>query len=194
MNPRISTRPKTYRCHRCGRDFNSSGCRENAKFCSQFCYHTSHRITPEQFWSKVKIGNSNECWPWMGWVERTGYGRVGYHGNRYGAHQVAFLLTRGRKPPRPRQVCHKCDNRICCNPTHLFEGTAKQNQQDCAAKGRVYRQLGELHWKSKLTKLDILRIRSVKRVRGIVTSLARKYGVNYVTISDVLRRRTWRHV
>lgn len=52
------------------------------------------------------------------------------------AHRLAFCFDTGREPDPELDVCHFCDRRICVRPSHLFEGTAKDNIQDCIKKGR----------------------------------------------------------
>jgi hypothetical protein len=54
---------------------------------------------------------------------------------RTSAHRVAWIIKNG-----PIQgglyVLHKCDNRMCCNPDHLFLGTHQDNMDDMRSKGR----------------------------------------------------------
>jgi len=57
-------------------------------------------------------------------------------------------------------------------------------------RGRVYRK-GENSGNHKLKKKDILDIRS-SGSRTI--DLAKKYGVNRVTINAIKRKQTWRHI
>ena len=38
--------------------------------------------------------------------------------------------------PDKMDICHKCDNPSCCNPTHLFLGTRSDNMKDCFNKNR----------------------------------------------------------
>ena len=45
------------------------------------------------------------------------------------------MLT-GLTVPDELGVCHKCDNRKCINPDHLFLGTAMDNAHDRDRKGR----------------------------------------------------------
>jgi hypothetical protein len=81
------------------------------------------------------------CWNWQLSKDRVGYGRLrvslGTRENfrHTSAHRYAFELWRG-EIPAGMHVLHTCDNRACCNPSHLFLGTAKDNMRDMWAKGR----------------------------------------------------------
>lgn len=78
-----------------------------------------------------KSGGDNACWPWTGKRNSGGYG-VLKSGEL--AHRVSVEVQGIEIGPWP--VCHRCDNRICVNPAHLYVGTAKSNTRDAIARGR----------------------------------------------------------
>jgi hypothetical protein len=76
------------------------------------------------------------CWLWKGWKTRKGYGGTTFKSTNVAIHRKMFELTRGVALTTEQLVCHKCDHRACCNPGHLWDGTAGSNNFDSASKGR----------------------------------------------------------
>lgn len=144
----------------------------------------------ERFWSKVDKRGPNECWPWRANCDRLGYGRFTYTRQKHvTAHRMAFFLTHGHWP---EPAClHSCDNRPCCNPAHLREGTHTDNMQDKVQRGRSNPQRGEQHHAARLTEAQILEARTLRETGVRLVDLAKRYDVSISTIARALRGETW---
>ena len=92
----------------------------------------------ERFWSKVQ--KTDSCWNWIGSQQGNGYGFLHYgtreKRNPIRPHRYSYEIHNGIIPDG-LWVLHKCDNRLCVNPDHLFLGDRTDNMRDCATKGRV---------------------------------------------------------
>lgn len=89
----------------------------------------------DRFWAKVDISaGADACWPWLACTFQ-GYGRFQHAHRAHAAHRIAYGLT--YEPiSKGLNGCHKCDNPICCNPSHIFIGTQADNIADRHSKGR----------------------------------------------------------
>lgn len=146
----------------------------------------------ERFWDKVKIkSEADSCWLWTGRANTKGYGRFSFRSNAYKAHRVAYFLYNGRIED-DLLVLHRCDVRLCCNPAHLYQGTAKQNTADALRKGRHTRMYGERNGKAKLTEKEVKSIRK-RYLKGGITqkSLAQYHGVGQTTIYYICKGERW---
>lgn len=145
-----------------------------------------------RFWSYVEVPDLVSCWEWAGAQDGAGYGALTYHGKTKKAHRVSYELSHGPIPDN-FNVCHICDNRACVNPAHLFIGTHADNVADCVAKGRNSR--GSKLPQAVLNEKQVTEIRARYKT-GLVTqrSLASEYGVQPSAISNIIRRKTWKHL
>ena len=80
------------------------------------------------FWSQVDIRGLDECWEWQG-TRSAGYGQFNWDGQQFVAHRMAKVLVR-RPIPRGLLGCHRCDNKACNNPNHIYAGTGSDNALD----------------------------------------------------------------
>lgn len=132
---------------------------------------------------------SSGCWEWNKALNfPNGYGVFYVDKKNILAHRASWMLFRGEIGNL--FVCHKCDNKRCVNPEHLFLGTIFDNKLDEVSKGLHVK--GERQGLSKLNNKKVLEIRADKKTTG--QDLAKKYGVSGNTISQVKLRNIWRHV
>ena len=128
---------------------------------------------------------------WLGTCADTGYGC--FHDRRaYSTHRYSWEIHFG-SVPAGKCVLHRCDNRACVRPDHLWIGTRAENTADMLAKGRhrTAAVSGETHYLAKLTEDAVREIRS-SHERGI--DLAARFGVSPGLVSLVRLGRAWKHV
>jgi hypothetical protein len=152
----------------------------------------------DRFWAQVD--KSGGCWTWTGGLMSAGYGNFRLAGQMRGAHRVAWELTNGPVPGE-MWVLHTCDNPPCVNPSHLWLGTARDNNRDCLVKGRhgsvthpESQVRGRRAAAAKLTERDVVAIRTRFRSGETSAALSRSFGVTRAAVRKVVLRRSWAHV
>lgn len=148
------------------------------------------------FWAKMHLAE-NGCWEWKGPINRAGYGWLAWHcpecpKRRMLTHRIAWTLVNGEIPVSTPYVLHKCDNPPCCNPSHLFLGTQKENITDMINKGRQVSTRGCERKNVLLSPQKVIEIRDLRIRKGLMhKELAAMFGVSRATINSVLNWHKW---
>ena len=137
-----------------------------------------------------KVKKSAGCWEWIGAVGTHGYGRMGHGGKTFQAHRLSWIVFKGPLATED-WVLHRCDNRRCVNPAHLFLGDRIANVRDCVQKRRhIYGERSKL---SRLSASDVREIRALYATKKFTQDrLAKRFGVDQTTIHHVVRGKTWK--
>lgn len=122
------------------------------------------------------------CWNWIACTNPKGYGQF----TQLRAHRVSYELYVG-PIPEGLSVLHKCDNRRCVNPDHLFVGTQDDNMKDMKRKGR---KIGVLHKDRRgpgRTKLSEEQYFSVCHDNRSSRKIAAELGVSHTVVVSIKR-------
>lgn len=132
------------------------------------------------FLRKVKdFCRDDECWAWIGAAKGNGYGHTTYRGRNMPAHRKSFLIFKGDIPDG-FDVCHRCDNRWCVNPAHLFLGTRSENMADAMRKGRT----AGGHRK-RLTERQVQEVRRRLNCGEQSSQIAEALNIHHGTVSQI---------
>lgn len=154
---------------------------------------TRYLPNEDRFWRRVEKRGVDECWLWLALLSTSGYGKLWVAEQTYVlAHRWSYENFIGPIPVGA-EMCHSCDTPACVNPLHLFVGTHQENMADSSSKGRQKNtRAGDKNGRAVLSHEQVsqIRLRYVPR-RGILTEMAREYGVSRSAISQVVLGKTW---
>jgi hypothetical protein len=154
----------------------------------------------------------NGCWHWTRAIATNGYGVIGVSGYAINTtHRVSWILNIG-PIPEDMWVLHKCDNRICVNPGHLYLGTVIDNARDLMQRGNPYCRNLRKHITSEVEKKRIAALpRGAKHHRsaaalspetvmkiynatGSQREIAKRFCICQQNVSKIKMKKTWRHL
>lgn len=177
----------------------------------------------ERVWGKVdKSAGADGCWVWTGEKTRKNYGVMRLGKKNKKVSRLVYELCVG-PIAEGLWVLHKCDNRRCVNPMHLYLGDVRQNAKDATDRNRwatgdrnaarLYPDIlargekngaytkperrcrGERHGSAKLREGDVVMIRRRYAAGGCtLRSLAADYGVHNRTIQRAITGKKWAHI
>jgi len=156
---------------------------------------TGHNIIPkpvmERLWSKVNIKGLDDCWEWQETGrDGYGYGKILFRGKTDRASRVVWISVNG-EIPKDLFILHRCDNRPCCNPNHLFLGTNMDNVIDMMQKGR--NPQGDTHYKKKLLKEEVIEVRELAKQMKY-KEISAIYGIGIKQVCAIVTHRAWVNV
>lgn len=152
------------------------------------------------FWAKIDRtpgqGPNRDCWEWQGSFNIHGYGifhiqPTPYKGQAVPAHRLIKELELGKDLLPKDFSCHKCDNRKCVNPAHLFIGTHLVNILDMTTKNRQAK--GSQKYNSVITEKEAYYIRFLSKDKTS-KEICKELGIGPHVVRNIRKGKSWKHV
>jgi hypothetical protein len=120
------------------------------------------------------------------------WAKAGSKGKRYGgrwfrgkwgrAHRAAWSEAHGEIPPGGL-ILHKCNNKLCVNPTHLYLGTKSDNARDAL--------MALAHGVQKISYDQAIEIRSLRASGCSLKEIAKRFSISRSTVSRIAVGKAW---
>jgi len=127
---------------------------------------------------------------WKGTVLKNGYAQIYREGKSVRIHRISFEMFTGKPIPFGLDVLHRCGQRLCVNPKHLYLGTDVENMRDRDRDGHTGR--GENHARARLTARTVRFIRRGVRAGMTRKKLAARFGVCRQHIDSIVNEKRWK--
>lgn len=152
-----------------------------------------------RFWKHVQIG-VGDCWLWIGAISTAGYPKfavnTGSPTKFVDGHRYSYLIHNG-SIQAGNVVMHLCNNKWCVRPSHLREGTSKENHAQARRDGLLDCPPivpGGKRGGSKLTPAKVRKLRKLHSDGAGYRPLAKIFGISKTQAGRVVRRESWGHV
>ena len=145
--------------------------------------------TPECRFREIASQFSGDgCWEWpLSTFSASGYGQFAISANAPElAHRMAYRVFVG--DPGELFVCHRCDNRKCFNPAHLFLGSHDDNMADMAIKGRANRNVIGTARAYKSNRLNTDQLQEIYSSQEPSRLLGARFGIDHKTVLNIKKR------
>ena len=168
---------------------------------------------PERFCAGIKIDKDTGCWEWAKAINTNGYGVMGVNGHDVeSCHRVSWTLLNG-PIPNNKMVLHKCDNKKCVNPDHLYIGDVKDNARDLWERGNPFAKID--YYRKTITGFEEKRVAHLPRGKdhsrpiakltpsqvmeifnssGSQRAIAKRYGLCQQTVSVIKNKKRWSYL
>lgn len=141
----------------------------------------------DRFWSKV-IKEDDGCWEFYGTQIKGGYCLFRLGKKMVLAHRFSYAIHHEDMIDE-LDVLHTCDNRVCINPDHLYQGDDSVNVKDRADRNRT--ATNERNGNCKLLDSDVAKIRELYKYAGFTKrELSNDFMVDYKTISNIVNNKS----
>ena len=106
----------------------------------------------------TKIDPLSGCHIWQRSTKPNGYGQLTFRCQRWMTHRLAWVARHG-PIAKGLEVCHRCNERRCCNPDHLYLSTHAENMAVMGATRRALRRIPLEGLRDDLPDADMAPIR-----------------------------------
>ena len=144
-----------------------------------------------------------------------GYKQIMINAVPWNCHRYSFYAyNKFVSLEKGKHVCHKCDNKECCNPEHLYLGTPKDNSNDVFTRGirksapikenknghkngKLFTSEGASGENNIKAILNWEQVREIRRRKelglkyGELKKMAEEFGIKYITIQKIVANKLW---